>query len=67
MAPNRLSLSEHTLDINVRRCDVNKFDFSEVDEYVLTLTGDRDYQYKAIKDILIYLWGGGQERVFQEE
>lgn len=59
MAPeNRLSLSQHTLDINVRRCDVNKFDFSEVEEYVLTLTGDRDYQYNAIKDILIYLWGG---------
>jgi len=24
----RLSLSEHTLDINVRRCDVDQFDFS---------------------------------------
>jgi type III restriction enzyme len=54
----RLSLSEHTLDINVHRCDVGQFDFSEVEEYVLALTGDRDYQYKAIKDILIYLWGG---------
>jgi len=56
-----LSLSEHTLDINVRKCDVNRFDFSEIEEYVLTLTGDREYQYKAIKDILIYLWGGAYD------
>ncbi|MGA3325993.1 MAG: hypothetical protein ABSF45_16090 [Terriglobia bacterium] len=54
----RLNLSEHTFDINVRRCDVDQFDFSEVEEYASALTGDRDYQYKAIKDILIYLWGG---------
>jgi type III restriction enzyme len=61
--PNRLSLSEHTLDINLRKCDVNCFDFSEVEEYVRALTGDRDYQYDAIKRILIYLWGGIYENV----
>jgi type III restriction enzyme len=54
----RLSLSEHTLDVNVRRCDVEQFDWSEVEDYVLTLTGERDYQYNAIRDILVYLWGG---------
>jgi type III restriction enzyme len=56
--PNKLSLSEHTLDINMRKCDVTRFDFSEVEEYVRALTGDREYQYDAIKRILIYLWGG---------
>lgn len=57
----RLSLSEHTLDVNVRKCDVELLDFSELEDYVLTLTGNRDYQYNAIKEILIYLWGGAYE------
>ena len=55
---SKLSLSEHTLEVNVRRCDVELFDFSEVEDYVLTLTGEREYQFNAIKEILIYLWGG---------
>ena len=59
----RLSLSEHTLHINTRRCDVELFDWSEVEDYVLTLTGELDYQYNAIKGILIYLWGGGYANV----
>lgn len=54
----RLSLSEHTLDVNVRRCDITLFDFSEVEDYVATLTGDRRYQFDAIKEIMVYLWGG---------
>ena len=54
----RLSVSEHTLDVNVRRCDVDLFDWAEVEDYVLTLSGERDYQYNAIRDILVYLWGG---------
>jgi len=40
----RMSLSEHTLDVNVRRCDVELFDWSEVEDYVLTLSGERDYR-----------------------
>jgi type III restriction enzyme len=56
--PNKLSLSEHTLDINLRKCDVTRFDFSEVEDYVRALTGDRDYQFDAVKEILVYLWGG---------
>ena len=59
----KLSLSEHTLDVNTRKCDVELFDWSEVEDYVLTLTGERDYQYNAIKEIMIYLWGGGYENV----
>lgn len=61
--PNKLSLSEHTLEINVRKCDLTRFDFSEVEDYVRALTGDRDYQYDAIKEILIYLWGGTYKSV----
>lgn len=59
----KLSLSEHTLDVNVRRCDVDQFDFSEVEDYVLTLTGDRAYQFNAIKQLMIYLWGGAYKNI----
>lgn len=61
--PGKLSLSEYTLDINVRKCDLKLFDFSEIEDYVRALTGDRDYQYDAIKEILIYLWGGAYKSV----
>lgn len=54
----KLNLSEHTLDINVRNYDVEQFDFADIEEYVRELTGDRQYQFKAIKEIMIYLWGG---------
>ncbi len=57
-APSKIALSEHTLDVNVRRVDVTKFDFSEVEEYVRALAGGRRYQFDAIKRLLIYLWGG---------
>lgn len=56
--PSRISLSEHTLEVNIRRCNLSQFDFREVEEYVQTLSGGREYQFKAIKQILIYLWGG---------
>lgn len=55
----KLSLSEHTLDVDLLKCDKAQFDWSDVEEYVLTLTGERDYQYRAIRDIMTYLWGGG--------
>ena len=55
---SKLSLSEHTLDINTRKCDLGLFDFSEVEDYVRLLSGDREYQFKAVKEILVYLWGG---------
>jgi type III restriction enzyme len=54
----KLSLSEHTLDINPRSCDVERFDFAEVEDYVLALTGGREYQFEAIRHIMTYLWGG---------
>jgi type III restriction enzyme len=62
MAP-RLSLSEHTLDIDVHKWDVEHFDFAEVEDYVSTLTGDREYQFHAIKNLMIYLWGGAYETI----
>ena len=61
--PSKLSLSEHTLDINVRKCDIERFDFSEIEDYVRTLTGDREYQFNAVKQILIYLWGGSYNTI----
>lgn len=54
----RINLSEHTLDINPRAFDIEQFDFSEIEEFVAELAGSRDYEYEAIKNIMIYLWGG---------
>jgi len=59
----KLYLSNHTLDINIRRCNYNQFDFSEVEDFVRELVGSRDYQFKAIKDLMIYLWGGSYKNV----
>ncbi len=62
-AIKRLNLSDHTLDINIRKCDYNKFNFSEIEDYVRELVGSRDYQYDAIKQVMIYLWGGGYRSI----
>jgi len=62
-AIKRLNLSDHTLDINVRKCNYNKFNFSEIEDYVRELVGSRDYQYDAIKQVMIYLWGGGYRSI----
>jgi len=59
----KLNLSEHTLDINVRKCSYEKFRFSDIEEYVRAITAGRDYQYHAIKQTMIYLWGGGYKDV----
>jgi type III restriction enzyme len=62
-AIKRLNLSDHTLDINIRRCNYNKFSFSDIEDYVSELVGSRDYQYDAIKQIMIYLWGGSYKNI----
>lgn len=54
----RMNLSEHSLDINIRKCNYDKFRFPEVEDFVLALTGGRTYQYDAIKQGMIYLWAG---------
>ena len=59
----KLNLSEHTLDINVRKCSFDKFRFSNIEDYVRAITGDREYQCQAVKHIMIYLWGGGYKNV----
>ena len=59
----KLNLSEHTLDINIRKCSYEKFRFSDIEEYVRTITSGREYQYQAIKHTMIYLWGGGYKNV----
>ena len=62
-AIKRLNLSDHTLDINIRRCNYNKFNFSDIEDYVHELVGSRDYQYDAIKKVMIYLWGGSYKSI----
>ena len=59
----KIDLSEHVLDINRRRYSVNKLDLVELDDYISSLAGSREYEYHAIRDILIYLWGGSYETV----
>jgi len=59
----KLYLSNHTLDIDVRKCNYDKFDFSEVEDFVRELVGSRDYEYNAIKDLMVYLWGGSYHDV----
>ena len=61
----KINLSDHTIDINVRKCNYQKFDFSEVEDFVRDLTGGREFQYDAIKEIMIYLWGGSYTDVTQ--
>lgn len=58
-----MNLSEHTLDINIRRCNYEKFNFTEIEDFVRQLTGTRAYQYDAIKQVMIYLWGGAYRSV----
>jgi len=62
-AVEKLNLSEHTLDVNLRKCSYDKFRFSDIEEYVRAVTGGREYQYDAIKATMIYLWGGGYKNV----
>ena len=54
----KLNLGDHTLDVEIKRCDYGQFDFSEIEEFVRELSGGREYQFDAIKSTLIYLWGG---------
>jgi len=59
----KLNLSEHTLDINIRKCRYEKFRFSDIEDYVRAVAGGREYEYQAIKHTMIYLWGGGYKNV----
>jgi len=54
----KLNLGDHTLDVEIKRCDYTQFDFGEVEDFVRELSGGREYQFDAIKSTLIYLWGG---------
>ena len=61
----KLNLSEHTLDVNDRKFDVELFDFQEIENFVRELTGSRTYQFEAIKKSMVYLWGGKYTDVLQ--
>ncbi len=58
LVPKRINLSQHTLDISTSGVDISKFDFSEIEDFVREISNGREYQYQAIKNIMIYLWGG---------
>ncbi len=58
----KLNLSEHTLNVNVRKCS-DKFRFPDIEDYVRAIAGGREYQYQAIRQTMIYLWGGGYKNV----
>lgn len=60
---DHINLSEYSLDINRRKCNYSKLNFSEIEDFVLEITGSRDYQFQAIKDAMVYLWGGGYKNV----
>src|SRR3989304_1363541 len=61
----KLNLSEHTLDVNDRKFDVELFDFQEIEDFVRELTGSRTYQFESIKKSMVYLWGGKYTDVLQ--
>jgi type III restriction enzyme len=56
---DRINLSEHVLNVNLRKGSRQKFNFNEVEEFVRAVTGDREYQYEAIRNVMTYLWAGG--------
>jgi len=59
----KLNLSEHTLSINARKCNYDKFRFADIEDYVRALTSGREYQYDAIKEVMTYLWGGSYKTI----
>ncbi|MBV5328985.1 MAG: DEAD/DEAH box helicase family protein [Chlorobium sp.] len=61
----KLNLSEHTLDVNEKKFDIELFDFQEIEEFVSALTQSRSFQFEAIKKTMIYLWGGNYTDVTQ--
>lgn len=60
---DRINLSENVLKINLRKGGRHKFNFGEVEEFVHAVTGDREYQFEAVKDIMTYLWAGGYKDI----
>lgn len=61
----KLNLSEHTLDVNEKKFDIELFNFQEIEEYVSALTDSRPYQFEAIKKTMVFLWGGNYSDVTQ--
>jgi len=59
----QINLSEYSLKINTRKCNYNEFRFSDIEEYVEAIAGSRQYEYDAIKEVMIYLWGGGYNSI----
>lgn len=60
---DRVNLSEHVLRLNPKKGSRQRFDFSEVEDYVRAITGEREYQFEAIRTVMNYLWGGGYKNL----
>lgn len=60
---DRINLSERVLNVNLRKGSRHNFDFNEIEDYVRVISGDREYQFNAIRDVMTYLWSGGYEDV----
>ena len=54
-AVKKFNLADQTLRINLRKCNYDKFKFSEIEDYVRELVGDREYQFQAVKEVMTYL------------
>ena len=39
----KLNLADNTLDINIKKCNYEKFDFSEIEDFVRELIGERQF------------------------
>lgn len=60
---DRINLSQRVLQVSQKKHRGQKFDFSEVEEYVRAVTGEREYQYEAIRDVMNYLWSGNYKSI----
>lgn len=60
---DRINLSQRVLKVNLKKSSAQNFRFSEIEDYVRTITNGRQYQYDAIRQVMTYLWGGGYKNI----
>lgn len=61
----KISLERYTLEVNVRKVHYDKFDYRDIEQFVIELARGREYQIDAIKRIMTYLWGGAYRDITQ--
>nr|MBP9818227.1 DEAD/DEAH box helicase family protein [Candidatus Shapirobacteria bacterium] len=60
---DRINLSENVLKVNLRKGSKTNFNFNEIEEFVQAVSGGREYQVEAIKNVMAYLWSGGYKNI----